>query len=196
MRSRGFSLVELLLVLSLILLALALTLPAAARMLASSRMSAAALQLAAAFGETRWKSVATGRNHGLWFRRDSAGWYWLEVRDENANGLRSAELRRGTDAIVGGPYRLEHSVEHVRVGLPPLASIPAIPPRSGSLTRLADPIRFGRSDLISFSALGRSSSGTLFITDGKKGLVALVLYGPTARVRVWRYEQQLDRWSL
>jgi len=57
-------------------------------------------------------------------------------------------------------------------------------------------VRFGRSDLVSFSPFGSSSSGTLYVTDGRRGLFAVVLFGPTARLRVWRFRPEERRWTL
>jgi hypothetical protein len=57
-------------------------------------------------------------------------------------------------------------------------------------------VRFGRSDLISFSPGGSASSGTLYVTDGRRGFYAVVLFGPTARLRVWRYRPEERRWTL
>jgi hypothetical protein len=59
-----------------------------------------------------------------------------------------------------------------------------------------DPIRFGRGDLVAFSPLGSSSSGTIYLTDGRSELWAVVLYGATARVRVWRFDRTAGRWRL
>ena len=56
-------------------------------------------------------------------------------------------------------------------------------------------MRFGRSDLVSFSPDGSASSGTLYVTDGRDGLYAVVLFGPTARVRVWRFDRRNGRWT-
>ena len=57
-------------------------------------------------------------------------------------------------------------------------------------------MRFGRSDLISFGPLGTASGGTLYLTDSRHRLYAVVLYGRTARVRVWRYDTREGRWKL
>jgi hypothetical protein len=141
----------------------------------------------------RWRSVAQGRGRGWEFRRDNVGWYWLEVQDGNGNGLRRAEIAGGTDRVLSGPHRLEHWVEGVRPGFPEIDAIPGIPPRGGLIDRLDDPVKFGRSDLVGFSPRGSASSGTLYLTDGDS-LFAVVLYGPTARVRVWRFETAARRW--
>jgi hypothetical protein len=57
-------------------------------------------------------------------------------------------------------------------------------------------VQFGRSDVVSFSPRGASSSGTLYVTDGKDALYAVVVFGPTVRLRVWRFLRREHRWTL
>src|SRR6185295_16708703 len=121
---------------------------------------------------------------------------WYEVRDDNGNGLRVAEVKKGVDATLSGPHRLEDSVERVTLGFPPIGSIPKIPPDSGTIAGLEDPIRIGSTDLLTFSPLGTASSGTLYVTDGRNALYAIVLYGKTARLRVWRFDAWRRKWTL
>ena len=63
--------------------------------------------------------------------------------------------------------------------------MPAIPPDRGTLS--GDPIRFGRSDILSFSPLGTATPGTFYLVgDGAQAAVRVT--GGSARVRlmVWR----------
>lgn len=192
----GFTLPELVVVLALSGLLLAAAAPALASLRSGARCAAGARVLAASFQDLRFRSVAQRRFHALAFARDARGWYWHVARDGNGNGVRSAEIRRGTDPVVSGPHRLDDRVERVRPGFPQGGPFPAVPPSRGWLDRLDDPVRFGRSDLVSFSPLGRSSSGTVYLTDGAGALWAVVLYGPSTRVRVWRYDREGARWVL
>jgi type II secretory pathway pseudopilin PulG len=192
----GFQLAEALVVLALLGIAILAVVPAAASMLAGARMAAGARDLALALQAQRWRSVAVGRYHGLLFERVGEGWQWLEVRDDNGNGLRTAEVRAGVDPVLGGPHRMEDRVSRVTLGFPDLPAVPNIPPRGGVIGGLDDPVKFGNSDLVSFSPLGTGSSGTIYLTDGREGLYAIVLFGPTGRVRVWRFDARLARWFL
>ena len=83
----------------------------------------------------------------------------------------------------------------VRPGFP-FDAVRELPPGSGWLGNLQDPVKFGRSNIVSFSPLGRSSSGTLYLTDGVDRLYAVVLYGPSTRIRVWRYRRTDQRWVM
>jgi len=182
--------------LALLATAVLLVVPTAAAMAIDARISAGAREIAAILQAQRWEAVAANETRGLYFVRDARGWQWFDVRDGNGNGLRTAEVRAGVDPTVRGPFRLEQRVAGIRLGFPPTARLPAVPPRTGSLANVVDPVQFGRSDLISFSALGTSSSGTLYVTDGRHALRAIVLFGPSARLRVWRLDTRENRWKL
>jgi len=195
-RYRGLSLVELLVALVLIGILTSVLLPTGAEMVADARAAAGAREMAATLQALRWKAVSANRSYGLFFSLDQRGWHWLVVRDGNGNGLRTAEVRDGTDPTVSGPHRMEDRVDGLYLGFPLVQSLPAIPPRSGSISNLSDPVKFGNSNLISFSPWGTASSGTLYLTDRRHALRAVVLFGPTVRVRVWRFDTREARWKL
>jgi len=194
--NRGITLSETLAVLALVAIGLTAALPTVADLGRAGRAAAGARLLATAFHAMRWRSVATNRSHGLYFERLDEGWVWYDVQDGNGNGLRSAEIEDGPDLVLSGPHRLQDRVGGVRLGFPPGGPIPRIPPRTGVIADLDDPIQFGRSNIVSFSALGASSSGTLYLTDGRNELYGVVLFGPTVRVRVWRFDVRTGRWTL
>ena len=194
MRERGWSLPELLTVMALISLASLVVVPRAVSLARAGRARAAVREIASELQALRWKSVAGNRGHGLWFSRGERGWHWYVVRDENGNGLRTAEIRSGVDRTLSGPHWIEDSVSGAELGFPVDGAFPSIPPRRGEITPLDDPVHFGRSDLISISPMGSASSGTLYVTSGRE-LMALVLFGPSLRIRVWRFEDRSRTWK-
>ena len=114
--------------------------------------------------------------------------------DGDGDGIRRADIDSGRDPRIGNERDLASRFTGVDFGLLDVA-IPAIPPGRGKLTPSDDPVRFGRSDIITFTPRGTASSGTLFVSDGHSTVVAVVLYGHTGRVRIWRYDRTRDRWS-
>lgn len=192
----GVTLVELMVALAVGAFLVAAAVPAVSALRTSGRGAAGARVLVAAIQATRWEAVAQRRYRGLWFSQDGGRWSWRRVEDGNGNGLRTAELRTGVDRTLSGPHRLEDVVAGVSLGIPGGGPFPAIPPRRGAIRPDDDPVRFGRSDVVSFSPLGSSSSGTIYLGDGAGGMYAVVLFGPTTRVRVWRYDPAAARWSL
>ena len=180
----------------LLLVAVLVTFPAISALRERGRAASGARHMAGEFQRMRWQSVARRKGRGLLFEREGRGWTWRVVEDGNGNGLRTTEVRRGVDPLISGPHRLEDIFEHTKLGFPPGGPFPRIPPKRGTISNTDDPIQFGRSDLIGFSPLGDSSSGTLYVTDGREGLYAVVLFGPTVRVRVWRYDYRGRKWIL
>jgi Tfp pilus assembly protein FimT len=188
------SLVEVVAGLALLAIGTVVTVAAAATLVRGARMSAGAREMAVTLQALRWKSVAAGRAHGMLFGGDTTGWYWYEVRDGNGNGLRTSEVASGADVTLSGPHRVEDRVAAVTPGFPGSGPYPKVPPQSGTIGNLADPIKFGSSNLVSFTPLGRSSTGTLYLTDRRGGLAAVVLFGSTGRLRLWRYNERQSRW--
>jgi Tfp pilus assembly protein FimT len=194
-KNRGVTFLEAVVFLALVGLVAAVAVPALGDMRASALTAAGARHLAVTLHALRWKSVAQGRGHGLLFVEAGQGWVWYEVRDGNGNGLRTAEVRAGTDPTLAGPHRLEDVATGVSLGFPPGGPYPRIPPGAGWISRRDDPVRIGNTDLLTFSPVGTASSGTLYVTDGRERLYAVVLYGRTARIRVWRYSEARAQWT-
>ncbi len=185
---------EILAVLAIASLAIAIAVPATASLRMNGRCAAGARHMAGLFRRLRFESVALRKHRGAWFHQVGGKWVWSLVEDGNGNGLRTAEVRSGKDRTLSGPYRLEDRIPPIHPGIPP-GSYPKVPPGSGPLGNPDDPVKFGRSDIVSFSPIGRSSSGSLYLTDGLENLYAVVLFGPSTRVRIWRFDRKERRWK-
>jgi len=111
--------------------------------------------------------------------------------DGDGDGVRSDDIAAGRDPVLGAWRDLPTRYEGIDFSLPEV-SIPEVPPDPGVLTPGYDPVRFGRSDIITFTPRGTSSSGTLYVGDGAGAEAAVVLYGGTGRIRIWRFDR--DRW--
>lgn len=101
--------------------------------------------------------------------------------DGNHNGVRRADIRSGADTRVAGPLPLTAGLPDVRVGINP--GVPAIPPARGTLDP-SDPIRFGNSNILSFSPLGTATPGTFYLAGAHLQAAVRVVAG-TARVRLF-----------
>jgi hypothetical protein len=100
--------------------------------------------------------------------------------DGNFNGVRKDDINKGIDRRVAGPFFLDAQAPGVRVGINP--GTPAIPPDTGILD-VKDPIRFGPSDMLSFSPLGTATPGTFYLA-GQASQAAVRVTPGSARVRL------------
>ena len=180
---RGYTLVELLVVLSIATILLATALPRAASMIHERRLRGAALHLRSLLRHTRARAAAEGRYIGIVFDESEYGPVYAIYADGNDNGIRRADIRRGVDVRLGEPYRLSDTYPGVRYGsLPQGVSEPFFPG-----------LRIGRSKIVSFSPIGHCTTGTLFLSNEYGLVYAVVVLGSTGRVRVARLRGR--RWQ-
>lgn len=183
MNERGHSLVEVLAVCAVIVTMAAVVWPHFRAMTAESYLLGAARQFKDEFRKAKSMAVRSGVYTGIRFERRLEGDVFAVYADGNANGIRTADIRSGQDRLVAGPFRLDGGVPGVRVGI--LPNMPAPPPGRGRVS--GDPIKFGRSDILSFSPLGTATPGTFYLAgDGAQAAVRVT--GGNARVRLmtWR----------
>ena len=184
--SPGFSLPEVLVVLALLGILLAVSVPWVAAAVARERLRAAGFEVAVLLRGVRQRSVSERTGFGLRFVRAGESWSYSLYRDGNGNGIRTADILALRDPLVQGPEDPGSRFEGIRFGLP-AAPVPQIPPGTGSIPDPADPVKFGGSNIVGFSSGGSVSGGTLYLTDGRR-VLAVVVYGPTGRIRVFRFE--------
>jgi len=191
----GFTLPEALVALAIVGLAAGVGAPVYLEWAGRAPLAAAARELTAEYGAMRFRAVAQNRAQGLWFRRLQEGWGFQRVRDGNGNGLRVAELRSGVDEILDAVRFPQDRRGRATYGFVEGGPFPGVPPRAEPLVPSDDPIRFGRSDIVSFKGNGHASSGTVYLTDGRERMWAVVLYGRSGRVRAFRYDRREGRWK-
>lgn len=193
---RGFQLVELLVVLALFALMALMTVPSILRISGQWRLRLAAEEVVGTMRLARALAVRRCMNVALKFRPRPGGHATYALyRDADGDGVLSRDIDLGIDLMVAPPQRLELIGKQVRFGFPPglLARDPASPRkwvRNGD-----DPIRFNNSNLASFGPLGTATPGTVFLTDGQRGLAAVRVTGRTGRVKVVVYDFEEEVWK-
>jgi prepilin-type N-terminal cleavage/methylation domain-containing protein len=184
MRDRGFSLVEALVAVAIILVVAATAFPVFRARFADAHLVGAGQQFKSQFRLAYSMAVRSGVYTAIRFERLADGAVQYAVyADGNSNGVRSEDIRSGRDRLVSGPFPLTGGAPGVRVGIN--EGVPAIPPDDGDLS--GDPVRFGRSDILSFSPIGTATPGTFYLA-GDVAQAAVRVNGGSARVRlmVWR----------
>ena len=194
----GFTLLQLLIATALLALLATLSAPPLRQQISQHRVRLAASEVAAAFWTARASAVRHGVAIAVRFEVDEAvpngvPSVFSLYADGDGDGVRTADLRTGTDPRVRRPARLLHVGSGVRFGVPD-----DLEPRgftgSDRLDRLDDPVRFGRSNLASFGPLGTASPGTVFLTDGYH-LFAVRVHNRTGKIQILRYVRDREEWK-
>jgi len=192
-RRAGFTQLELLVVVAILGTVAALGIPRLLHWSASLRVQLAADECVVALRRARLLAISRSGRVGLKFRQQGGRYSYTLYQDGDGDGLLTSDIDSGVDPRLSPPRMLAHMGGDVRFGFPAdvVPSDPSDPGRP--LDRLDDPIRFNRSDIASFSPLGESTPGSLYIA-GRDHLVVVRLLGRTGKVRVLTYDRVADRW--
>ena len=185
----GASLAEIMIVLVLASLLVAFAVPTAGATIDAGRIGQAASVMASRFRLTRLEAVSRSRSIGLVFDLVGDRWMFRVCSDGNGNGVRRTDITSGTDVCLEGPHDLQAMFPGVVIAVDPTIHGPGGEPPS------PDPVRFGSSNLASFSALGSCTAGTLFLRSPLGAQYAVRIAGATGRTRVLRYSSATHSWT-
>ena len=195
-KEAGLSLAELTVVLAVLAIGGAVSLPPLFRTSAALRVRLAASELSSILRLSHSFAIRHGLNVAVKFRTAESGVVTYALyRDGDGDGVRNADIDSGVDPQVAPAQRLAHLGRQVRFGFPP-----GIAPRDPGdprhrLDRLDDPIRFNRSDLASFSPIGGSTPGSLYLTDSQSRLAAVRVFGRTGKIKILTYDPLKEVWK-
>lgn len=182
-RTTGVGLIECLLVMVVGIIVLSISLPRATSYLHESRLRGAAFHLRGLLRQARARAIRERRHIGIVFDEVEGDPALSWFADGNGNGIRRRDIGRGLDPRLRDPWRLSRVFPGVRYGsLPAGADEPFFPG-----------LRIGRSKILSFSPIGVSTSGTLFLSNEYGIVYAVVILGSTGRIRVARFRK--GRWQ-
>lgn len=174
-------------------LATTVTVAALAMALTSSaidemRTATAARYVAGRIGSARIDAVRRTRAVALRFEAVGGDYQYAPYEDGNGNGVRTAEMRAGVDRPLGPFERLGDKFPGVRFEL-----APGVPDADGDVSTDADGVRIGSARLLTMSADGTATSGTLYVR-GRKGQYAVRVLGATGRTRMLQYSAGDRTW--
>jgi hypothetical protein len=195
-RAPGFQLIELSVILGLVSLLVTVAVPNLLAFTARHRVTSAAAELAGTLQLTRATASRLSCNVGVKFRTAPDGTVTFTLyQDGDGDGVLTADIDSGVDRAVGPERRLGNLGPRVGFGFPPPPA-PRDPADPGQrLEGLDDPIRFNRSDIASFTSLGASTPGSLYVSDHQRHLAVVRVLGHTGRIRILLYDVERQVWE-
>lgn len=190
MGKTGYSLIELLFVLSAAATVGAMAIPSFLAALDDYRTAGAVRYLSTRIQRTRMEAVSRSTKAAMQFVQDGTGYSFGIYLDGNEDGVRTADIRNGIDRGLGATERLSDNYAGVDFGL--LPDLPPIDP--GGPPPGMDPIKLGSSALLSYAPSGSSSAGSLYIR-GRKVQYAIRILGDTGRARVLKFNPHDRLWK-
>jgi len=191
----GFSLVELTVATAILALVVTVAVPALLGLTRGLRLRLAAAEITGALREARMFALRHQEKVAVKFRTDDDGSVRFALyRDGDGDGVRNDDIASGKDPLAAPARTLAHLGRDARFGFP-RGLAPCDPSdESRRLERLDDPIRFNRSDLASFSPLGSSTPGSIYLTDGESRLLAVRVDSRAGRPHVLVWDRAHDHW--
>jgi hypothetical protein len=161
------------------------------RGLAAARVSSAAWHLAGRMRLARMEAVKRTRTVAVRFEARGDGYAYTLFVDGNANGVRAADIKARIDFPISEPERIEDNFPGVRLAIVP--GIRSIDP--GETLDPSDPVKFGSTNSVSFTAHGTATPGTVYLLGGDAWQYAVRVLGTTGRTRVMRYQFPEAEWA-
>ena len=187
---RGYTLIEMLLVLAIASTVLAISIPVTGDALDEARTGMAAKYVEGRIMDARLHAIKRSVRIALRFEPAGSDYRFAEFLDGNGNGIRTADISAGIDSLIAPSRALGDHFAGVVFGL--RANVPDVD--GVRSTADADGVRFGPGRLLSVSPDGTSSSGTLYVR-GRRGQYAIRVLGATGRTRVLRFDPGARQWT-
>lgn len=188
---RGYTLLELLAVMTIGVTLSAAALPGYLATVDDVRASGAAYHVSGRLQRARMEALMRSATVGVQFTQTAAGYSYAVYVDGNRNGVLTRDIQRGVDKLITAAERLPDQFTGVEFG-----AIPGLPPvDAGGTPPGTDPIRLGSGNFASFSALGTSSSGTVYIRSRRDAQYAVRIFGETGRTRMMKFETRTGQWK-
>ena len=189
-RRAGSSLLELTFVVGVMATLTGIAVPALFAGLDHTRAAAASRYLESKARLARMQAVARSAAIGIRFEKHEAGYRFAMYVDGNFNGIRTADIGQEIDRMISPYERIGDQFPGVTFGI-----VDGVPGVGGAAGGGADPIRLGRSDILTFTAAGTATSGTVYIRSRKGHQYAVRILGATGRMRVLEFDMGVGTWT-
>jgi hypothetical protein len=186
----GHSLLELIVGLGFIVTVGALVSPPFLESVDAVRAEGAARYLSAKLHRMRMEAIVRSASVGLQFVAVPQGYVFAAHVDGNGNGIRTVDIQNGVDQPISDWERLPDRFADVDFGL--LSGLP--PVESDAAPPGTDPIKLGSGSILTFTPLGTSSSGSLYLLGRRGAQYVIRVLGETGRTRVLRFDLRARQW--
>ena len=190
MSDRGYSLIETLAAVVLLVIIAAAAVPLALNSLDRSRSAGAASYVASRLMLARLDAVKRSTFVAVQFVQRPDGYWFRTYADGNGNGVLARDISRGIDSPLGPDERLDRQFPGVTFGI--CAGVTPVVP--GDPFNATDPIQTGASTLMSFNPNGSSTAGTVYIRGVRANQFAVRVLGVTARARIFHFDFADGKW--
>jgi type II secretory pathway pseudopilin PulG len=189
--SQGYSVLELMFVLGIVTTMAGITVPGVLAGLDDFKTLSAVRYVSARLQRTRIDALSQGVNAAIRFTRVGVSYSYGVYADGNGDGIKSRDIQRGIDKQIAPDERLPDQFPGVEFGtLPGLPAVDASSTAPGS-----DPVKFGSSDMASFTPLGTSTAGSLYVLGPRGTQYVIRVFGETGKVRILRFTARTRRWE-
>jgi len=189
---RGTSLSELVVVLAILGLVFALSLPATTEILAEEGLATAAREVSAILTAARGRAVFQNADVGVKWTSGGGDLVLSVYQDGNGNGVTSADIKKGVDRLVAGPYWMHGKYPGISFSFVP--GFNGLDPDGAPIGDLTDPLRFGRSDICTFSPIGKASPGSVYLSNKKHRQAAVRVTPANAKIQIFTWHGKSLKW--
>ena len=189
---RGTSLIELVLVLAILGLFFAMSLPPFTDFLAEEGLQAAAREVSAIFTAARGRAVFQSVDVGVKWMNSGGDLVLSVYQDGNGNGVLTADIKKGVDRLVAGPYWMRGKYPGITFSFVP--GFNGLDPGGAPIGSLTDPLRFGKSDICTFSPLGKASPGSVYLSNRKSRQAAVRVTPSNAKIQIFTWHGKSIKW--
>ena len=117
-------------------------------------------------------------------------WHFAVYDDGDGDGVRNDDIKSGKDIPLSPPRVVFPEARNVTIGLIDVA----VKDADGDPVKSA--VTFNNSTICSFSPIGESTPGTIYITDSDGDLWCVRVYGASAKIRTLRYDREKKKWIV
>jgi type II secretory pathway pseudopilin PulG len=189
--TNGFTIVELVFATGLLTVVAAAAAPPLLAGLDEWRTSGAARYIASRLYQARMEAAVRRADTAIRFERIGTEYQYSTLVDGNRNGIRGVDVATGLDRPIQPAEQLADKFPGVQFGA--LAGLPSVDPYGtppGS-----DPIRLGTNDTVTFTPLGSSTPGSVYIRGRGSVQYVVRVFAETGKIRVLKFQVASRQWT-